>query len=336
MARYRVLVTDYAWPSLDIERSILDPLDAELLVADANDPNSVVKLAPVADAILTCWRQVPVEALDLAANCRVISRYGIGLDNIPVARATELGMLVTNVPDFCLDEVSDHVMALLLASTRRLIHFANATRSGRWSQKADASMPRLRGKTLGIIGFGNLARALVPKAAAFGLRVIAYTPRLSSDALDSPHIATNDLDLLLRESDFISIHAPLNAETRCLIDEAALRRMKPTALLINTARGAIIDEDALLRALRQGWIAGAALDVLAQEPPPSDHPLLAAANVLVTPHVAFYSEAAIEDLQRSAAENVAYVLRGEQPAQIVNPSVLAQPNLRFTKKCKPG
>lgn len=328
MARFQVLITDYAWPSLDIERAILEPLGAELCVAEAGDA-ALIRQAATADAILTCWRQIPPEALVAAANCTLVSRYGIGLDNIPVQLATELGILVTNVPDFCLDEVSDHVMALLLAGARRLLPYAAATRQGIWRQAADGPIPRLRGKTLGLVGYGNIARALLPKASAFGLRVLAYTPRLPADALAPLGVATNDLDWLLRESDFVSIHAPLTAETRGLIDAQALRQMKPTALLINTSRGAIIDEDALVQALREGWIGGAALDVLAQEPPPAGHPLLGLDNVIVTPHVAFYSEASIEDLQRSAAEHVAQVLRGELPSQIVNPDVLTRPTLRF-------
>ncbi len=328
MSAYHVLITDYAWPSLDVERAVLAAVDAEPIVAETGAPEELLALAPQADAILTCWKPVPPAVLDAATHCVMVSRYGIGLDNIPVAHATKLGMVVTNVPDFCLEEVSDHVMALLLASARQLFPLTGATRQGRWERTTPQPIPRLRGKTLGLIGYGNIAHALVPKALGFGMRIIAFTPRLPADALSPFGEATNDLEYLLREADYVSIHAPLTDETRGLIDARALRLMKPTAVLINTARGAIIDEDALVQALREGWIAGAALDVLSQEPPPPDHPLLTLENVIITPHAAFYSETAIEELARKAAQNVVQVLQGRVPRSIVNPEVLEQENCR--------
>ena len=261
MAKFKVLITDYAWPTLDHERAALATLDAALLVAQTGDERELIQLAPQADAILTCWKRVTAAVLEAAPRCRLVSRYGIGLDNIAVDHATQLGILVTNVPDFCLDEVSDHVMALLLATARRVVRFTNQIRMGVWSQKTGQGMPRLRGQTLGLIGYGNLARAVVPKALGFGLKIIAYTPRLAPDALAPFGVATNDLDFLLRTADYVSIHAPLTAETRGMIDARALRLMKPTALLINTARGAIVDEDALLTALCENWIAGATCSI---------------------------------------------------------------------------
>jgi D-3-phosphoglycerate dehydrogenase len=329
MMRYQVLITDYAWPSLEIERTVLDAVNADLIVAQTGDEGELLRLAPQADAILTCWKRTPPAVLDAAPRCRIVSRYGIGLDNIPVDHATALGILVTNVPDFCLDEVSDHVLALLLACARRVVSFARATRAGVWNLQAGRPMYRLRGQTLGLIGYGNTARALAAKAQALGLNILAYTPRLTSGALETGWgVATNDLDFLLRVSDYISIHAPLTAATRGLLDARALRLMKPTAYLINAARGPIVDEIALHQALVEGWIAGAALDVLSQEPPDPAHPLLALDNVIATPHAAFYSEAAIDELARKAAEHVAQVLRGELPTNIVNPAVMEQPNFR--------
>jgi D-3-phosphoglycerate dehydrogenase len=329
MTNFKVLITDYAWPTLDQEHALLDSLGVELLVAQTGAEEELIQLAPQADAILTCWKRVTAAVLDAAPRCRLVSRYGIGLDNIAVDHATQLGILVTNVPDFCRDEVSDHVLALILAWARRVVTFATDTRAGVWNLGAGRTMPRLRGQTLGIIGYGNLARAVVPKALGFGLKIIAYTPRLAADALAPFGVATNDLDLLLREADYISIHVPLTAATRGMIDARALRLMKPNALLINTSRGAVIDEEALLTALREGWIAGAALDVLAQEPPRPDHPLLALSNVIATPHAAFYSQAAIAELAYKATEHVAQVLRGETPTNLINPTVLQQTNCRF-------
>jgi D-3-phosphoglycerate dehydrogenase len=324
-SRFTVLVTDRAWPDLAVERAVLDPLGVRLIEPDGSDPAAMVALGPELDAVLTCWRTVPAELLDNAPKCRMVSRYGIGLDNIPVARATALGMVVTNVPDFCLDEVSDHAMALLLAAARRIVPFANETAAGTWAPSGGRELPRLRGKKLGIVGYGNIGRALGPKALAFGMRVLVFTPRLTPGPLDDGVVAAGSLDELLRGSDFVSLHVPLTEATRGMIGEAALRAMKPTAWLINTSRGAIVDEPALIRALDEGWIAGAALDVLSAEPPPADHPLLGRPNAIVTPHVAFASAEAVVDLRRRAAEHVAMVLRGELPPHIVNPEVLTRP-----------
>ena len=326
----RILITDIAWPDYEIEKEVLSAVEGDIMLAGGGTPAEIIALAPQADAILTCWKDVPAEALDIAPNCKVVSRYGIGLDNIPIGRATELGMLVTNVPDFCLEEVSDHVMALLLATARQLLPLArNPERSG-WTRETPRPIPRVRGQTLGLIGFGNIARALVPKALGFGLRVIAYTPRLrQSDAPEGVEV-TNDLAALLSASDYVSIHCPLTKETAHIIDEAALAQMKSSALLINTSRGGVVDEEALIRALRDGRIGGAALDVTDPEPPSADNPLLALENVIVTPHAAFYSVAATAELARKAAANVVTVLQGGVPETLVNAEVLDRDNCRLS------
>ncbi|MXY95998.1 MAG: C-terminal binding protein [Caldilineaceae bacterium SB0670_bin_27] len=326
----RILITDIAWPDYEIEKEVLSAVEGEIMLAGGGTPAEIIALAPRADAILTCWKDVPPEALDIAPDCKVVSRYGIGLDNIPIGRATELGMLVTNVPDFCLEEVSDHVMALLLATARQLLPLArNPDRSG-WTRETPRPIPRVRGQTLGLIGFGNIARALVPKALGFGLRVIAYTPRLrQSDAPEGVEV-TNDLAALLSTSDYVSIHCPLTEETAHIIDESALAQMKSSALLINTSRGGVIDEEALIRALQDGRIGGAALDVTDPEPPSADNPLLALENVIVTPHAAFYSVAATAELARKAAANVVTVLQGGVPETLVNEGVLERDNCRLS------
>ena len=326
----RILITDYAWPDLEIEEEVLAAVEGEVMVAGEGSADEIIALAPQADAILTCWKDVPAEALDIAPNCRVVSRYGIGLDNIPIGRATELGMLVTNVPDFCLEEVSDHVMALLLATARQLFPLARTPGRSDWTRETPRPIPRVKGQTLGLIGFGNIARALVPKALGFGLRVMAYTPRLRPEDAPQGVEVTNDLATLLAASDYVSIHCPLSEETAHLIDDAALAQMKPNALLINTSRGGVIDESALVRALQEGRIAGAALDVTDPEPPSGDNPLLSLENVIVTPHAAFYSVAATAELARKAAENVATVLRGGVPKTLVNAEVLDQENCRLS------
>jgi D-3-phosphoglycerate dehydrogenase / 2-oxoglutarate reductase len=326
--RYTVLVTDFAWPSLDIERAALDKIGADLRVAEEGTENELIRIAPEADAILTNWKPVTGRVLDAAPNCLLVARYGVGLDNIDVQHATELGMLVTNVPDFCLDEVSDHAMALLLACARQVVTFARDTHNGTWNLKAGGSLHRLRGQTLGLVGYGNTARAMVPKALGFGLRVVAYSPNISPAMVASGVEVARSLGDLLGVSDFVSLHVPLTPETHGLIGEDALRAMKPTAYLINTSRGPIIDEDSMYTALTQGWIAGAALDVLSTEPPAPDHPLLNLGNIIITPHAAFSSVEAVNELQEKAVSRVVDTLSGRLPDCIINPSVMQQSNYR--------
>ena len=329
MGRFTVLVTDFAWPSLEIEREILARVDADLLVAETGEAEELAALAPQADAILTNWCRIPTEALDAAPRCLVVSRFGIGVDNIPVERATELGIVVTNVPAFCIDEVSDHTMALLLACARRVVPLADAVRLGAWSLEPARGLHRLRGQTLGLVGYGAIARALVPKAAGFGLELLAHTPRLDPATLPAGVEKAATLDELLAASDFVTLHAPATSATRELIGERELRLMKPSAYLINTSRGALVDEAALSRAIQEKWIAGTALDVLTDEPPTPENPLLTLDGVLMTPHTAFYSEEAVADLETRAAANVAAVLSGRIPEAVVNPAVLDRPDLRF-------
>lgn len=323
----KILVTDYNWPSLEIEAAILRGAGAELLVAETGAEAELVGLAPQADGILTCWKHVTAAVLDAAPRCRVVSRYGVGLDNIAVAHATTLGIAVTNVPDYCYEEVSDHAVALLLACARKVARFAAATAAGRWDLKAGWPLPRLRGQTLGIIGFGRIGRALAPKAAGFGLKLLVYSPREPQDR-PAGVTWTNDLDELLTTADYVTLHVPLTDATRGLINAATLRKMKPTAYLINTSRGAVIDEAALLEAVKAQVIAGAAVDVLTTEPPAPGHPLMGQPNIILTPHAAFYSEAAIAELQQKAAAHVVQALRGETPDNFINPQVRQQANYR--------
>lgn len=325
--RFRVLVTDYAWDSLDIERSVLDPLGAKLIVAETGDEIELLQLAPQVDAILTNWKTVSAAVLDAAPHCRIVSRYGVGIDNIVVEHATELGILVTNVPDYCVEEVSDHALALLLACARSLAQFDRATHKGAWDLPGGKPLYRLRGRTLGIIGYGRIGAALAGKAACLGLRVLAYSPRIEEGEHDGVTF-TRDLAWLLSEADYVSLNVPLTPETRLMVDAAFLGQMRAGAFLINTARGGIIDEPALAEALRAGVIRGAALDVLTVEPPPPDHPLLGLPNCLVTPHAAFTSVESLAELEQRAAYHVALVLQGELPPHVVNPAVLSAPNLR--------
>jgi D-3-phosphoglycerate dehydrogenase len=298
-------------------------------VAPDTEESTLVALARDADAILTNWAAVPPGALDGAARCVLVSRYGVGVDNIPVAHATELGIAVSNVPDFCREEVSDHTMALVLACARRVVHLSRETARGVWSLEQGSRLRRLRGLTLGLVGYGNIARAVVPKAQGFGLRVAAYSPRLVPGVMEDGVEVVDSLEALLAQSDFVSLHAPLRSDTARMIGEDQLRLMKSSSYLINTSRGGLVDECALRTALEEGWIAGAALDVLAEEPPQPHLALLRLDALVATPHAAFYSDASIAELQRRAAENVVTALQGRLPETVVNPAVAGSPRLRI-------
>jgi D-3-phosphoglycerate dehydrogenase len=320
-----VLVTDYTWPSTDIEAEVLAEVGAKLLLAQSGSEEELQALVPKADAILTCFAQVSPAVIRLGTNLQVVGRYGIGVDNIAVQEATRRGIPVTNVPAYCVDEVAEHALAFLLDLARNVFRYNAAVHHGNWSLRAGMDVRRVQGQTLGIVGFGHVGQRLAAKVEGLGMRVVTYDPRVDQDALERYHVDSVDLEELLRQADFVSIHAPLTAETRGMIDRDRLAQMKPTAFLINTARAAIVDQDALLSALSECRIAGAALDVFDPERLPEDHPLLALPNVLATPHVAFYSEESIRELQVRAARNVAKILSGQRPDALVNPEVLDLP-----------
>jgi D-3-phosphoglycerate dehydrogenase len=259
----------------------------------------------------------------------VVSRYGVGVDNIAVDTATELGIVVTYVPDYCVEEVADHVMGLLLAWNRRIVLFDRATKTKGWgSEGLGMRIMRLRGKKLGVVGFGRIGRSVCAKALAFGLEVLASDPYLSADALAKDGARMVDLPDLLKESDFVTLHSPLTPDTTNLIGRAELEQMKPEAFLINAARGPLIDESALYDALTSGSIAGAGLDVLVDLAPPLDHRLAQLENVIVTPHTAFFSQEAVLELEERAAGEVVRVFQGRMPDNLVNPAVLPQARMK--------
>ncbi len=318
-----VAVTDSVFPSLEPERRVLGPLGVELRPGQCRSEEEILALARDADAVLNCYARMTAWVIEGLRRCRIIARYGIGVDNVDLAAATRAGILVTNVPDYCVDEVSDHALALLLALARQIVVADRGVRGGAWDVGAHAGIRRLRGQVLGLLGFGKIARALASKAQALGMAVMAHDPYVPADAVVRHGVRAAGLDALLREADVVSVHVPLSPETRGLVGERELARMKPTAVLINTSRGGIVDEKALAAALEAGRLAGAALDVLGQEPPPPDHPLRLAPNAILTPHLAFYSRESVVELQTKAAEEIARTLRGEPPRSPVNPEVLA-------------
>ena len=289
-----------------------------------------IAFAREAEAIITVGsiRPVPRKVIEGLERCRLVSNTQIGYDSIDIEAATERGILVTNVPDYCTEEVSDHAMALLLACARKIVPLHEAARKGQWGLSASGveiqtgiwpKMSRLQGQTLGLLGLGKVSRALVPKARGFQLRVIAHDPYVSPEIARQVGVELVDWKQLLRESDFLSVHAALTPETRRILSTEAFRAMKPTACLINTARGGFIDEAALYQALKNGDIAMACLDVTDPEPPDPESPLLALDNVIITAHSAFFSPTSEAERWHRPVEEVARVIRGEWPRALVNP-----------------
>jgi D-3-phosphoglycerate dehydrogenase len=323
-----VLVTDNGNPDLSVEDRVFGSIGAKLLLARTGDEAELVELAPQADAILTNWRPVTGAVLNAAVKCRVVGRYGVGLDNIDVEHATRLGIAVTNTPGYCTDEVADHTILMLLALARKFAPLSADLRAGGWDHRAGGLPVRLRGKRLGLVGLGAIGRAVAPRARALGLDVVAFrrTPA------DVPGVRiTGNLAELLSTSDFVSLHLPLTEATHVLIGEAELATMKEGSYLINTARGGLVDHTALLHALAQGRLAGAALDVTEPEPLPVGHPLRGHPAVIVTPHSAFYSDGAVTEVAERAARGIVRALRGEIPDDLVNPEILASPALRLAR-----
>jgi D-3-phosphoglycerate dehydrogenase / 2-oxoglutarate reductase len=321
MPSLQVAVADSVFPNLDPAREVLSRIGAELVLASEPTADAILRVASPADALLVTYAKITAEMIPQMPRCRIISRFGIGVDNVDLAAATKAGIVVTKVPDYCIDEVSDHAMALLLALARK-IPFANArVHAGKWEMPAVVPIHRLRGTILGLVGFGRIPQLVAPKAQSFGMRVMAYDPYVAQDVFVRAGVESVDFEHLLRMSDYVSIHSPLLPETRNLFNDDAFRQMKPTAYLVNTARGPIVDEAALARALDAKRIAGAGLDVMTQEPPGAS-PLFGRDNVIVTPHTSFYSEESLVELQTKAAHEVVAVLQGHAPRNPVNPEVL--------------
>lgn len=319
--RATVLLTDYAWPDVAIEAGLIESAGFRLVAGPANPASAEVIARLAAEhqpaAIMTNWAPVSAAAIAASAPLRVVARLGVGLDNIAVDEATKRGIWVTNVPDYCIEEVSDHAVGMLLAWARGLIHFDREVKSGRW-QPASARLQRVRDLTCGIIGLGRTGRRTAGKLRGFGVRLLGHARSahggVAREGIDGIETAT--LEDLLRRSDVVMVHLPLTAETHHLLDAERLGLMKPGAFLINVSRGAVIDTKALAEALDAGRLGGAALDVLEDEPrvPPG----LLRPNVILTPHIAFSSDASLRELRRKASEEVVRVLRGERPREVRN------------------
>jgi D-3-phosphoglycerate dehydrogenase len=315
----KVLLTDFTWEAPVVEREVYGAAGHELIVAPDKDEASLCGVAAGCAAIATCYAKVTAAVMEAAGpGLKHVARYGVGVDNIDIEAATARGILVTNVPDYCIDEVSDQALAMTLDLARRTTALDRTMRAGKWAPQAAGPIYRLRGRTFGIIGLGRIGRASAAKATAFGLRVIAYDPYLTPEEVVQRGARPVNLTTLLAEADFISLHAPLTEATHHIINARTLAQLKPTAYLINTARGPLVDNDALVVALQAGQLAGAGLDVQEGEPLPTDHLLFDLPNVLLAPHVAFYSEESLVDLQRRCAEEVVRVLAGQRPRNPIN------------------
>lgn len=316
--RKRVVVIDGGYESYEIEERVLAPLNADVIVDPCHGDPARIKLATAeADAVLVRESPIKAETIACMRRCRIIARYGIGVDNVDLAAARERGIFVANVPDYGVEEVSDHALALLLSVARRTVTRDRAVRGGAWNVSPGQKMYRIAGRALGLVGYGRIARALERKMRGLGVaRVLVYDPLLEAGAFAG--VERVDLNSLCQESDFISLHAPFSHDTSHIINSKSIALMKPTAILVNTARGGLVEETALVEALREERIFGAGIDVFEQEPPGKDHLLFALDNVVLSDHTAWYSEESIADLQTKAAEEVARVLQGEPPRHWVN------------------
>jgi len=315
-----VAVVGLRMSSLDVEEEVFSGLDVRLVRSPGASADEIIAAARDAEAILAgSMPRFPAEVIEALPHLRAIVRYGIGVDSIDVRAAAERGVQVANVPDYCIPEVATHTVVLILAAARRLLPGMQAAREGRWDVGAVRPLPECEAQTVGLVGLGRIGHGVASRLRPFGFRLLAADPIATAEAARAAGAELVPLEDLLGAADIVTLHLPLTAATRHLISREALARMRPGAWLVNTARGGLVDEGALLEALEAGRLAGAALDVLAQEPPAADHPLLRHPRVLVTPHVAWYSERAVVEMRRKAAEEVRRLLRGEPLLHPVSP-----------------
>jgi D-3-phosphoglycerate dehydrogenase len=317
--KFKIVITDCDHPSVDIEKKVLSTINSEPILESCRTEDDVIKVASDADAVINQYAPLTRRVIQSLKKCKIITRYGVGVDNINLKAATEHNIIVANVPDYCVDEVSTHAFSLILSCARAITMLDRKLREKKWDFTLAKPLFRTQGQTIGLFGLGRIARMVVDKAAGFGFKVIAYDPYVSKTGSDVELVT---FDRLFSDSDFLSIHAPLTEETRHIIGEKELKMMKNTAYLINTSRGPLVDEKVLYIALKERWIAGAALDVMENEPPDWENPLLSLENTIITPHISFYSEESYVELKTKTAEAVLSVLIGNRPRSVVNPQVL--------------
>lgn len=324
MADFKVVVSDLGYATYDPEREQLAAAgDVELVLAECETEADVAEACKDADGVITRLAPVGADAIGAMENCQVIARYGVGVDNVDIDAATAKGIPVCNVRGYCNEDVSDHALALLLSCVRRTVSRDRQVRAGEWDIGSAEPVYRIAGKTLGLVGYGAIPRVLRRKVSGFGLKeILIFDPYVSDEDAAEAGVRKVALGELCREADLISIHAPLTDETRGMIGAEQFAAMKPTAIVVNTSRGPVVDTDALVDALKTGKIMSAGVDVYDPEPPPSDSPLFDLPNIALTDHTGWYSEESQLELQQSAAKNVALVLSGKEPLFCVNPETL--------------
>lgn len=320
MERAKVVITDCDQGSIEEERAVFSKLGAHLDWAQISGEEEIVSRCHDADGLIIQYAPLTRWVLERLSRCKVISRYGVGVDTIDLPAATELGIIVANVPDYCVDEVSDHTLALFLSLVRKVILLDRSIRSGSWDFRVALPIHRLKGMIYGIVGCGRIGRGVAKRVSAFGLRVIGYDPYLT----EAEGVPLVSFERLLGEADFISIHCSLTESSHHLFGRDQFQSMKRRPLVMNLSRGPVVDERGLIEALERGWISGAALDVLEKEPPDTDNPFLRRENVILTPHIGFYSEESKSEMKRRTAENVSAVLTGKLPDSVVNRDVVGK------------
>jgi len=319
-AKLRVAITDSEYGSHEIEKRILSRIGAEMAEFQCKTEDEVIRHCSDADGLLVTYAPITRKVI-VNLKARVITRYGIGVDNIDVKAATKRNILVTNVV-YDVTDVADHTLSLILSLIRKIPRIYWSTRKGEWDWRKFQPISRLRGRTVGIVGFGRIGRKVAERLKGFEVELIAYDPYVSAEVFKQYEVEGVELEALLRKSDIVTIHVGLTEETRHMISETEIGKMKRNAILINVSRGGIVDEKALHMALREGRIAGAGLDVLEKEPVTEGNPLLSLNNVVITPHIAWYSTSSIEEIQEKAAEDVARALSGQIPLNLLNKEVL--------------
>jgi D-3-phosphoglycerate dehydrogenase len=312
MAGPVIAITENIFPTLEPALGALKRLNPTVRMAKSTSADDILEVARDADAILVTYAKLSGDLIGQLTRCKAIGRFGLGVDNIDLPACKAKGIAVNYVPDYCIREVSDHTMAMLLALIRKIPLSNRLVQGGRWEMPAVVPIRRLEGTVLGLVGFGNIPRLVAPKAQAFGIKVIAFDPYAKPELFKATGVESVDFDTLLARSDYLSVHAPLMPSTRGMMNAAAFAKAKKGVYVVNTARGPLIDEPALIAALDNGQVGGAALDVVAAEPLAKDSALLGRDNVILTPHTAFYSIEALEELQTKCASDVARVLSGEK------------------------
>lgn len=319
MPKYNVFMTDTIFPDTCIEEEELSAGDAGLTLSSTSDPSGYLSEGRDCDAMLVVYAPVGREVIEGLTRCRVIVRTGIGVNNIDIDAATRKGIMVANVPDYCIDEVADHTLALFLSGVRKVTFLHGRVKEGAWNVNEAKPVPRLRGKVYGLLGCGAIGQSVAERVSALGMEIVGYDPFAPDEVFAASGIRRiSDFDEFLGAVDALSLHVPLTEETRHIISRGTLEKMKPGAFLVNTARGGLVDEKDLYGALKEGVIGGAALDVLEQEPPVEVPPLADLPNVIITPHAAFFSEGAVPELRRKAAREVIRTLTEGRPKFWVN------------------